>query len=170
MRRRFCANNRHVNRRSNASRKGSARRHSSLGPIAGGVPSATPGHGNFSLRAAAVSLRQTESPPRFGGLPCRCSWLIRFMPPSITRTVAAGMLGDFLVRGTDLDGLHPSFRISPSLVDSAGRAHNGHRRLGRFLVDDGAFLGLDVLHDIELIGCEKREQRTTQPKPLQQLT
>ena len=25
--------------------------------------------GNFSLRVAAVSLRQTESPPRFGGLP-----------------------------------------------------------------------------------------------------
>ena len=60
---RSCANNRHV--------KGSERRHSSLGPIAGGfhVPSATPQHGNFSPRAAAVSLRQTESPPRFGGLP-----------------------------------------------------------------------------------------------------
>ncbi len=25
--------------------------------------------GNFSLRVAAVSLRQTQSPPRFGGLP-----------------------------------------------------------------------------------------------------
>jgi len=33
------------------------------------VPSATPQRGNFSLRVAAVSLRQTESPPRFGGLP-----------------------------------------------------------------------------------------------------
>ena len=62
----------------------------------------------------------------------------------------------FLLRGTDLDGLHPSFRFGPSLVDRVCRAHNGHRRLGRFLVDDGAFLGLDVLHNIELIGCEGR--------------
>jgi hypothetical protein len=62
-------------RRRNASRKGSARRHSILALLqvvqVGGfhVPSATPQHGNFSLRAAAASLRQTESPPRFGGLP-----------------------------------------------------------------------------------------------------
>src|SRR5260370_32935834 len=63
----------------------------------------------------------------------------------------------FLLRSTDLNGLHPGFRFSPSLVDSAGWAHDGHRRLGRFLVDDGAFLCLGVLHDIELIGCEVRE-------------
>jgi hypothetical protein len=103
---RFVPNNRHVNRRSNATRKGSVRRHSTLGPVAllqtvhvGGfhVPSATPQRGNFSLRFAAVSPRQTESPPRFGGLPCRCRWLIRYMPPSITRTVApACFLGYFL--------------------------------------------------------------------------
>ena len=31
------------------------------------------------------------------GSPCRCRWLIRYMPPSITRTVApACFLGDFL--------------------------------------------------------------------------
>jgi hypothetical protein len=67
----------------------------------------------------------------------------------------------FLFRGTDLDGLHPSFRFGPSLVDSAGRAHNGHRRLGRLLADDGAFLCLAVLRDIELIGRERgsRERR-----------
>ena len=49
-----------------------------LGPIYSGfdVPSATPQHGNFSLRAAAISLRQAESPPRFGGLPVSVQMLI----------------------------------------------------------------------------------------------
>ena len=71
----------------------------------------------------------------------------------MTKTVCFPLGCFFLLRGTDLDGLHPGFRFGPSLVDRVGRAHNGHRRLGRFLVDDGAFLGLDVLHNFVLMFC-----------------
>jgi hypothetical protein len=49
-----------------------------------------PHHGNFSLRGAAVSLRQ-KARQDLAGSQCRCRWLIRYMPPSITRTVAVGM-------------------------------------------------------------------------------
>src|SRR5258708_37179564 len=36
---------------------------------------ATPQHENFSLRAAAVSISQTESPPRLAGSRYWCRWL-----------------------------------------------------------------------------------------------
>src|SRR6516164_589662 len=101
--------------------------------------------------AGAVSLGRRQARQDWRAPKCQCRWRTWYMPPPISRTA-----GPVLLQRTDLDGLHPSFRFGPSLVDSVCRAHNGHRRLGRFLVDDGAFLGLDVLHNIELIGCESR--------------
>src|SRR3954453_16603352 len=57
----------------------------------------------------------------------------------------------------DLDGLHAGFSFGARFVDRARWADDGHGRVRRLLVDDCALLRLDVLHDIELVGCERRQ-------------
>src|SRR4051812_37780679 len=61
------------------------------------------------------------------------------------------------VRRADLDGLHAAFSFGARLVDRARGADDGHRRVRRLLVDDRALLGLDVLHDVKLVGRERRQ-------------